>query len=80
MRSLLLAPWLLAATPAVALDEQVPTTRTVAVALWVADLDRVDSVRQTSSANVVISLRWRDRELADPAAGRRAVDLSKEPS
>lgn len=86
----LLALTLLAATPGAA-DETEPTaspllerpdagrgpTR-VAVAMWLVDVERVDSATQSFTANVLVSLRWRDPRLADlDAPQERTFDLAK---
>lgn len=50
----------------------------VAVALWLVDVERVDSATQSFTANVLVSLRWRDRRLADPDAPQeRTYDLTE---
>ena len=40
----------------------------IAVAMWVANIDKIDSVAQTFSAHVYLGARWRDPRLARPGS------------
>ncbi len=57
-------------------DAEAGPTR-VAVALWIVDVERVDSAAQSFTANVLVSLRWLDRRLANDAQQERTYDLSE---
>lgn len=55
-------------------DAQAGPTR-VAVGVWVADVSKIDSAAQTFSANVFITLSWKDTRLAHGQPGLRPYSL-----
>lgn len=48
----------------------------VFVAIWIADIDSIDSANQNYTANVFVALRWKDPRLAHGGDGPRAYDLN----
>jgi len=54
--------------------ENVPTT--VAVAIWLVDIDSIDSALQNFVANVFIALTWQDARLASKGNGTRVYKLT----
>lgn len=49
----------------------------VSVAIWIADIDSIDSANQNYVANVFVVLRWKDSRLAHDGTGLRAYELSQ---
>ena len=47
----------------------------VSVAIWLADISRIDSAEQTFSANLVFALSWQDPGLAHGQPGVKRYDL-----
>ncbi len=56
--------------------ETAPGTRDVEVKMMLLDVDEVDNVRQSFTANIVVVMRWQDRSLAHEGTGPISRPLS----